>query len=188
VTARGQFCGIVRLMNTRAAIATALLLAIAPAGAGCGSGGAAKGEGGVPMCQPTASGAGTMSWLDDGTSECGDAVATFSDNMLGTTFSLTGTAATIRVDINISTPLGPRPIGGTYGCAPVGSMIATFSYTQGQANVFAQICEFTVNMQGTAGVRATGTFSATLALTGGATKAITNGAFDAPVTFIGTGN
>lgn len=61
-------------------------------------------------------------------------------------------------------------------------MNVTFSYTQGLA---AQSCELTLKMQGTAGVHATGTFSATLMLGGGATKAITSGVFDAPVTIRG---
>src|SRR5450432_325333 len=67
---RRRFCGIVGEMNPRCGIAAALSLGIALAVVGCGAGSAAKGEGGVSSCQPSASGLGMMSWLDDGTQEC----------------------------------------------------------------------------------------------------------------------
>jgi hypothetical protein len=127
-----------------------------------------------------------MSWLHDGTPECADsAVATFQNAPLYTTFSLTGATTTIGIRIGVSTVLGQGPIGGSYSCVPLDSLSVTFYYTQGQANVSPQSCELTLNMQGTAGVDATGTFSATFVPAANGTTAITSGVFDAPVTIVG---
>jgi len=183
-----RFCGIVGAMNTRIAFAAALLLGVASAGAGCGSGGAPKSEGGMSTCQPDARGAGTMSWLHDGTTECADSTATFKDLPLYTTFSLTGQSATTRILINVSTVFAPGPIGGNYTCAPLGSLSVTFYYMPGQANNYGpNTCALTLNMQGTEGVHATGTFSATFDPPVEGTTGIMNGVFDAPVT-IGNGS
>jgi hypothetical protein len=65
------------------------------------------------------------------------------------------------------------------------SLSVTFSYTQEQNNIGAMSCALTLNTQGTAAVNATGTFSATFVITGGGTKSITSGVFDAPVTIVG---
>lgn len=166
-------------------MAAALSLGTALAGAGCGSGGAARGEAGA-SCQPAVTGTGTMSWLDDGAPECAvSALATFENTPQLTLFSLTGATTTLGLGFGVTTVLGPGPIGGSYSCAPLDSVSVTFNYTQGQTNSFAQSCDITLDMQGTAGVHATGTFSATLMLTGGGTKSITNGLFDAPVTIVG---
>ena len=128
-----------------------------------------------------------MSWLDDGTPGCaGWAFATFENTPIYTTFSLTGAATPLGISFGVSTVLAPGAIAGSYSCVPLDSVSVTFNYTQGQGNNFgAQSCELTLNMQGTAGVHATGTFSATFLLTGGGTKAITDGVFDAPVTIVG---
>lgn len=173
-------------MNLRDGIGTALSLALVLAVCGCGSGGSPKGEGGVSSCQPAAGGLGTMSWLDDGTQECAvSALATFDNTPQLTIFSLTGATTTLGIGFGVSTVLGPGAIGGSYSCAPLDSLIVTFNYTQGQTNTFAGSCELTLNMQGTAGVHATGKFSATLMTAAGGTKSITNGVFDAPVTIVG---
>jgi hypothetical protein len=176
-------------MNMREGVAAALSLGVALAVSGCGSGGAAtKGEGGVSGCQPSASGLGMMSWLDDGTQECAvSALATF-DGTPRTLFMLTGATTTVGLGLGItSSPQRPAPIGGTYSCAGNdGGLEATLNYTQGTTNnTFATVCQITVNMQGTAGLHATGTFSATLMPAAGGTKLITNGVFDAPVTIVG---
>ncbi len=124
-----------------------------------------------------------MSWLDDGTQECAASVrATFADTPIYTTFSLTGATPTLAISFGVSTVLAPGPIGGSYSCVPLDSLSGTFSYTQGQTNVAAHSCQLTLNMKGTDGVHATGTFSATLITADGGTKSITNGVFDAPVT------
>jgi len=123
-----------------------------------------------------------MSWLDDGTPVCADSDATFADTPLYTMFSLNGVATTNRIDIDVGTVLAPGPIVGSYACVPLDSLSVSFLYTLGQA---AMTCEITLNMQGTPGVHATGTFSATLWPADGGTKMITNGVFDAPVTFLG---
>jgi hypothetical protein len=175
-------------MNMREGVAAALSLGVALAVSGCGSGGAAtKGEGGVSGCQPSASGLGMMSWLDDGTQECAvSALATF-DGTPRTLFMLTGATTTIGLGIGVTATQGTAAIGGTYSCAGNdGGLDATLNYTQGTTNnTFASTCEITINMQGTAGVHATGTFSATLMPASGGTKSITNGVFDAPVTIVG---
>jgi hypothetical protein len=171
-------------MDTRVAIAAASLLGIALAGAGCGSGDATKGDGAVSSCQPAASGKGTISWLEDGSPECAaSATATFSDNSAGTMIYLTGATPTINIGMGVSTVLGPAPIVGSYSCVPLDSRIVTFSYAQGMA---AQTCELTLNMQGTPGVHATGTFSASVLVAAGVTKTITSGVFDVPVTILGS--
>ena len=157
--------------------------------AGCGSSGAPKGEGGVTNCQATSSTTGTMSWLDNGTSECAvSALATFTTNASLTLFSLTGATTNLGVGIGIESTMGPAAIGGTYSCGGNdGGLSATLNYTQGLTNsTFSQSCEITINMQGTAGAHATGTFSATLSPASGGPKSITNGVFDAPVTIVGT--
>jgi hypothetical protein len=187
-SAPDPFCGIVAQMGARNPGWTGLPLGVllVVAVAGCGSGGAPKGEGGVAGCQPAASGLGMMSWLDDGTSECAvSALATFENTPQLTLFSLTGATTTVGLGFGVTTVLGPAAIGGSYTCAPLDSVSVTFNYTQGQTNIFAQSCDITLNMQGTAGVHATGTFSATLMPASGGTKLITNGVFDAPVTIVG---
>ncbi|HVV52762.1 MAG TPA: hypothetical protein VHO06_24085 [Polyangia bacterium] len=172
-------------MNLRDRIWTALALAFALAAGGCGSSGAAKGEGGVLGCQPILGGGGTMSWVDDGTQACAtSAVATFEDTSLSTLFNLVAATTTVGIDFSVSTVLGPAAIGGSYSCVPLDSLSVTFDYTQAKTSTAATSCGFMLNMQGTAGVHATGTFSATLTLTGGATKSITDGAFDVPVTIV----
>ncbi len=175
-------------MSLTGGIGTALQLALVLAACGCGSGGAAKTEGGVSSCPPAASGVGTMSWLDDGTQECAtSATATFVNTPLYTMFSLTGAATPLRINSGVSTVLAPGPIGGTYSCVPLDSVSVTFLYQQGQNEIGATTCELTLNMQGTAGVHATGTFSATFTpwTTNGGTKSLTNGVFDVPVTITG---
>jgi hypothetical protein len=47
-------------------------------------------------------------------------------------------------------------------------------------------CSFQLNTQGTTGVHATGTFAGTTTLSNGATKTVTSGSFDAPVTIVST--
>lgn len=167
---------------------TVLPLGIVLAVAGCGSGGAAKGEGGVAGCPPASSGLGTMSWLDDGTLRCAvSALATFDSTSTVTLFSLTGATTTVGLGLGVTATRGPAAIGGTYSCAGNdGGIDATLNYTQGVTNnTFAAACEITLDMQGTAGVHATGTFSATLMPAAGGTKSITDGVFDAPVTIVG---
>jgi hypothetical protein len=173
-------------MNLRDRIGTALSLALVLAVDGCGSSGATKDDGGVSSCQPAASGVGTMSWLDDGTQACAvSALATFDDTPLYTMFSLTGATTTVGISFGVSTVLAPGAIGGSYSCVPLDSLSVTFSYKQEQNNIGATSCELTLNAQGTAGVHATGTFSAMFVTTGGGTKSVTNGVFDAPVTIVG---
>jgi hypothetical protein len=175
-------------MNQRDGIGTSLLVALVLAAGGCGSGGATKGEGGVSSCPPGASGAGTMSWLDNGTEVCAaSATATFADNSISTTFELTGAATPFGVSFGVSTVLGPGAIVGSYSCVPLDSLSVTFFYTQGGNSIGAQSCDLTLNMQGTAGVHATGTFSASVFTGGdGGTRSITSGVFDAPVTILGS--
>ncbi len=186
---RRRFCGIVGQMNASCGIGTVLSLGIALAAVGCGSSGAVKSEGGVSGCQPAASGLGMMSWLDDGKLECAvSALATFDSTTTLTLFMLTGATTTVGLGFGVTATQGPAAIGGTYSCAGNdGGLDATLNYTQGTTNnTFAQSCAFTLNMQGTAGVHATGTFSATLMPASGGTKSITDGVFDAPVTIVNT--
>jgi hypothetical protein len=171
-------------MNLRGGVGVVLVLAAC----GCGSGGAAKAEGGASGCPPGASGGGTISWLDDGTQECAvSATATFVNTSQYTRFSLTGAATPLGISLGVSTVLAPGPIGGTYSCAPLDSVSVTFLYKQGQNEIGTASCALTLNMQGAAGVHATGTFSATFTpwTTDGGTKSLTNGVFDVPVTITG---
>lgn len=97
---------------------------------------------------------------------------------------MTAATTTIGILIGVSTVLAPGPIGGSYSCAPLDSVSVTFYY--GEDNNFApRSCELTLNMQGTAGVHATGTFSATFVPAADGTTEITSGVFDGPVTIAG---
>jgi hypothetical protein len=170
-------------MMTSWHLPAALSLSLVLAACSSGSGGASsKSEGGVSGCQPVAGGLGAMSWLDDGTQECAVGTsATFVNTSIYTMFSLSGSTTTLGVGLGVSTVLGPGPIGGSYSCAPLDSVSVTFNYTQGQTSTAATSCQLTLNMQGTAGVHATGTFAATLMTAGGGTKSISDGVFDVPV-------
>jgi hypothetical protein len=124
-----------------------------------------------------------MTWLRDGTPECADSTATFQNLPIDTTFSLTGQSATARILMNVSTIFAPGPIGGTYTCAASGSLSVSFYYMPGQGNSYGpNACELTLNMEGTEGVHAAGTFFATFDPPVEGTTALMNGVFDAPVT------
>jgi hypothetical protein len=166
-----------------------LLVGITLAVLGCGAGGSAQtNNDGSTSCSARFSPGATMSWQDDGTPECADLVSATYDAASATTiFSIIGSKASgLGVGFGVSTTTGGLTIGGTYPCGASGSFNGTFSYQQGSTDTFASTCSITVNSpDGAGGAPTTGIFSATLTLSGGATKTISNGVFSAPVSVVG---
>jgi hypothetical protein len=179
-----------RTARVRAAAFGILSLAWVAAGCGGSSGGTGTGEGGVPSsCKAASASLGTMSWLDDGLSTCAtNALATFTTSAQLSLFSLTASTPSVGITLSVESAQGPATIGGTYQCGTTdGGIIPGFTYAEG-TSVFglSATCSFQLNTQGTAGVHATGTFSATTTLSNGATRTVTSGTFDAPVTIVST--
>jgi hypothetical protein len=172
------------------AVVCALTLAFVAIGCGGSSGGTGtNSEGGVTSCKAASPSLGTMSWLDDGTPTCAtNALATFTTSAQLSLFSLTAATPSVGISLSVESVGGPTTIGGAYQCGTTdGGIIAGFSYSQG-TSVFglSATCSFELNTQGTSGVHATGTFSGTTTLSNGATKTVTGGVFDAPVTIVST--
>jgi hypothetical protein len=166
-------------------LALTLLVAV-----GCGGSAGKPGTdgGGVQTsCTSASPSLGTMSWRDDGTPTCAtNAIATFTTTAQLTLFSLTAATPTVGISLSVESAEGPAPVGGAYACGTTdGGIVAGFSYTKG-TTVFglSATCAFQLNMQGTAGVHATGTFAGTATLSDGTTKTVTEGTFDAPVTLV----
>jgi hypothetical protein len=179
-------CGIVGEVRTNI---LALTLLLATAGCGGSASGKADNDGGglQTSCTSASPSLGTMSWRDDGTPTCAtNAIATFTTTAQLTLFSLTAATPTVGISLSVESAEGPAAVGGDYACGTTdGGIIAGFSYTKG-TTVFglSATCAFHLNMQGTAGVHATGTFAGTATLSDGTTKTVTEGAFDAPVTLV----
>jgi hypothetical protein len=172
------------------AVAGMLLLALVAMGCGGSSGGPGNnGDGSVTSCKAVSPSLGTMSWIDDGTPTCAtNALATFTTSAQLSLFSLTAATPSAGISLSVESAEGPTTIGGAYQCGTTdGGIVAGFSYTQG-TSVFglSATCSFQLNTQGTSGVHATGTFSGTTTLSNGATKTVTSGVFDAPVTLVST--
>ncbi len=143
--------------------------------AGCGSGGAATDA--AVTGADAGLGTGTLTWKDNGamhTAQFASATIIRSANLdlleIGAADPSSGLALGVTVQ---PPPLTP----GSYACGGTAFPIVSFSYngTTGQN----QVCAIALTSVGlTSGAHVIGTFSATLAVTGGGTKAITEGRFD----------
>jgi hypothetical protein len=157
---------------------------------GCGSGGAAASAtvDGATSCPTSLNAGATMGWQDDGQTKCAQIVsATYEAGSASTIFSIVGsTSSGLGVSFGVASTTGGVAIGGSYSCGVSGNVNGTFNYQQGSTPTFASTCSFTINSaDGAGGTPASGTFSATLNLSGGGTKSISNGAFTTPVTVVG---
>jgi hypothetical protein len=129
-----------------------------------------------------------MSWLDDGQQQCATIVsATYDTGSASSIFEIVGSEASgPGVAFGVETTVGGLTIAGSYSCGVTGDFIATLNYQEGSTPAFAASCSITVNSaDGAGGVPATGTFSATLTLSAGGTKTISNGVFTSPVQVAG---
>jgi hypothetical protein len=164
-------------------------LVVAAALLGCGgsapAGGPVGGLGGT-----VGTGSGTMTWKDDGAAHS----ASFGTGVLARTsttdlLELSGadaTGAAIAFALSTPPPIVPAP----FTCAQVGmnGTIVSLVYTSANAASSTQSCAITLATVGMAtGARATGTFSAVIALTAGGTKTLSDGHFDLPLTVSQTG-
>jgi hypothetical protein len=158
---------------------------------GCGSGGAAANIAvdGATGCPASFSPGASMGWQDDGKMECAQIVsATYEAGTASTSFSIVGSSSSgLGVSFGVASTAGGVAIGGSYSCGLSGNVDGTFDYEQGSTPpTFADTCSMTINSaDGAGGTPATGTFSATLNLSGGGTKIISNGVFTTPVTVVG---
>ncbi|HEY4188310.1 MAG TPA: hypothetical protein VGP07_24765 [Polyangia bacterium] len=147
-----------------------------------GAGGKSGGAGGATACVAVMPAGSSMSWVDNGTAECAyiiesgrttDATQDFLE-IIGATTGGLGFGLTV---VSYTTPLA-----GVYHCsgsAP-GSQYVAVTYSGTQVD-----CTITVDNPGTpGGANATGSFSATFAVTGGTsvTTTVTSGLFDTAVT------
>jgi hypothetical protein len=168
----------------------ALAAVVFGCGLGCGSGGAAAPTAvdGATGCPASLSPGASMGWQDDGKTECAQIVsATYEAGTASTVFSVVGsTSSGLGVSFGLASTAGGVAIGGSYSCGASGNVNVTFVYQQGSTPAFADICSLTINSaDGAGGTPATGTFSATLNLSGGGTKSISNGVLTSPVTVVG---
>jgi hypothetical protein len=171
-------------------LGSALAAAVLGCGLGCGSGGAAANTSadGATGCPASFSPGASMGWQDDGKMECAQIVsATYEAGTASTIFSIVGSnSAGLGVSFGVASTAGGVAIGGSYSCGVSGNVDGTFNYQQGSTPTFAATCSLTINSaDGAGGTPATGTFSATLNLSGGGTKSISNGVFTTPVTVVG---
>lgn len=141
--------------------------------AGCGS--SASAPGGV-LGPGVGAGKGGITWLDDGVKHTSQ-FATAAQVKSATTalLEITGGDPLQGIAMAIDTP--PPLLPGIYTCGVTGTnIIVSFSYNSAGSYLTCTVELKTIGA--TAGTHVTGTFSATLATTGGGTKAITAGTFD----------
>jgi hypothetical protein len=160
--------------------ALAVVLLAALSGCGGSSGGGHAPDGGGP------SGTGTFTWKDGGTIH----TALFASGARVTSAGLdmvqvTGSDAGAAVSFGVS--LRPPPLlPGAYACSDNGAAtgrIVSIDYTIGTVSGLAPTCAITLTSFGdSTGTHATGTFSATVPLSDGTTRMITDGAYDVPLT------
>lgn len=165
-----------------AAMCLALGAALFAGAVGCGSSSANNPDGGGGG----ASGSGTISWQDDGVAHR----TLFASASLVTSSGLQilqiagGEASGVGIAFGVSAK--PAVGLGAFQCGlgdAGGYPITSFSYTATGVDPLYQSCMVSVTTLGAAsGARASGTFSAVLNKTGGGTKAITAGVFDAALT------
>jgi hypothetical protein len=163
--------------KTMTLFGTALLCAIA---AGCSSG-AAPGDAGAPRDTGAALGGGILTWKEGGTMH----TAQFATGTMARSASLDlleVTGADVAVGLSFGVAVMPPPlVAGPYACGGSGYPIVSFSYTGTDGQMLT--CALDVTSLGTvAGAHTVGTFSASLSVAGGATKAITDGRFDVVMT------
>ena len=163
--------------------APALVAVLLAAALGCGGssgGGARSPDGGGP------SGSGTFTWKDGGTLHTalfasGARVISAGLDMVQVTGSDSGAAVSFGVSL-----MPPPLVAGAYACSDNGAVagrIVSIDYTVGSLSGLAPACAITLTSIGDiAGSRATGTFSATVPLSNGTTRTITEGAYDVPLT------
>ncbi len=149
-------------------------------GGGAGGGSGSCVAGGIPGT--------SMSWDDDGVSEC--AVSASVTETSGSTVDLVevvGATPTVGLAFGVSTQ--GIPISGAYVCGASTAYQLSFTYVQGTTSYgFAQSCAITIDPSptGDGGTRVSGTFSGVFSSTGGGTKTISNGVFAAPATVVAT--
>ena len=165
-----------------AAMCLALGATLFTGAAGCGSSSANSPDGGGGG---GASGNGTLTWQDDGVAH----QAVFATATLSTSSGLQflqiagGEASGIGIAFGVTNKPAVAP--GTFQCgaSAAGYPITSFSYTATGVSPLYESCTVSITALGAAkGEIASGTFSAVLDKTGGGTKAITAGAFNAALT------
>jgi hypothetical protein len=159
-------------------LATAVLASMV---IGCGGGGSSKGPG---ACTATGTPGASLSWDDDGTFECAYSVyATNTITQSSTQLSVTAAQPSgLGLGFGVTTQL--TSIEGAYTCAPAATVQVSFEYEQASTATFSQDCAISFSSPPDGGSYVTGTFSGVFNLASGATKTVTNGIFDAPVTVI----
>jgi len=168
-------------MNRRGTtLATVALVSIV---IGCGGGGSgdAKGPG---ACTATGTPGASLSWDDDGTFECASSVAVVNTiSTSATRLSVTAAQPSgLGLSFGVTTQLAA--IEGAYTCTPTATAQVSFDYEQGSIDTSSQDCAISFGSSPDGGTDVTGTFSGTFNLASGATKTVTNGVFDAPVTLV----
>jgi hypothetical protein len=177
-----------------------VLLGIASSSMACGSGGGTNDGGAV--VQPVADGAtaranadvatgacsaitplgASVSWLENGTAECAYVVVATRMTSASQDFLEIVASTTSGIGLALTVVSYASTLGGTYECksdAGIASQYVDFVYP-GSSLVD---CTITITNPGApGGANAVGTFSATLAATGGGTTTITRGTFNTPVT------
>jgi hypothetical protein len=162
---------------------------------GAGASGGADGQGdGSGNCVAEEPAGGVTSWVDDGVSRCALIIET--NHMSGTSsdnFELIAVdPGDVSITLSVST-YGTALGGRSYHCQTDGGFILEdggaseyVNFTYG-GNYTTQGCMITITDPGApGGENARGSFSATLVpLGGGATKTISNGVFDTPLTVTG---
>jgi hypothetical protein len=167
----------------------------ASSGAAGHGGRSGKTDAGVSTCPAliaiTGFSVGTISWLDNGTLECGALVlAQRNPATLADTIEIDAPSTTDRgVDIVLSSYNGP--LGGTYSCQTGNGLTAPnvmFEVTGLETGGFAAMSACTITIAFTTDSAGTehahGTFSGTVTGDGG-TDVITDGTFDITVTLQG---
>ena len=164
-------------MKTMLLTGAALLCAI---GTGCSSSGGA-GDGGATQDTGTAPGSGVLTWKEGGTMHTAQfATATMNRSASLDLFELTGAEQTLGLAFGIGF-MPPPLVAGPYACGGTGYPIVSFTYTGTDGQMLT--CAIQLSAVGTvAGAHAVGTFTATLGVTGGGSKVITDGRFDVPMT------
>jgi hypothetical protein len=154
--------------------AFALLGALA---AGCGSGGNGNRDGAAGNGNPTGS---SLSWKENGTAHS----ALFPSAALARSATLdlleiAGAETTLGLAFGIG--VKPPPIvAGSYACGGAAYPIVSFAYGQDGVSMTCTLDLTSVGLD--ADGRAVGTFSASISVTGGGTKSITEGKFDLALT------